>query len=799
MKISLNWLQDFIEITEPDHEKIKDLVTERIAEVETLEKQGDHLENIVVGKVVKLSKHPNADALQLTTVSDGNEEFQVVCGGSNLHEGMLVVFAKLGAVVRWHGTEVVKMEKAKIRGEESFGMICACDEVGLEEIFPKKTEKEIVDLTALNLKVGMPLAEALELNDSVLDVDNHAITNRGDLFSQKEFAREFVAIGLGKWKKEKEFKMPENNSPAPIEIKIENAEACSRYMGVYLTGIEIQESPDWMKQRLSACGIRPISNIVDITNYVMLELGMPTHAFDLDQIPGKKWVMRKSKKGEKVVTLDEQQHELFEDIIVFDDGHEIFDLCGIMGGFNSGVNSKTNKLWLHAPVYHPTMIRKAMRGLGHVSDAGIIYEKKVDDELAEVGLKRCLELILELCPNAKVASKVMDVRNIKPEVRKINLRNSQITRLIGLEIPKKTVEKILSDLGFEAKENKEGYEVTVPSWRLADTNLEADIIEDIARVYGYNNIPAKMPKMEITPIPINKKRMLNRKMRNDLVAFGFNEIKTFAFLGPELLEKTGIEVNKDMIEVMNPISSDMSLMRTSLLPRTLETAADNLRYKNKFRLFELSRVYKKTALPRSEQDGEGEGHEELDQLIIIAIGEEFRDLQGIVEQLGFTIIPSQHNCPQHHPGRSADLILRGKCIGHLAEVHPQILKNFDIKTRVIAAMVDIEALHEMEVENRPKYKELPKYPAVKLDISIAIPERNLAIDYLKAIQNADKKLITNVELIDEYTGDKMEKGKRALTYSITYQANDRTLTEEEVTGIHKQVIKKLENGGAVIR
>jgi len=791
MKISLNWLQDFIEITESDHEKIKDLVTERIAEVETLEKQGEHLENVIVGKITEIKDHPNADKLKLTTVSDGSESYKVVCGGSNLEEGMLVAYAKVGAVVKWHGTDIMKLEKIKLRGEESYGMVCTSAEVSIEELFPQKYDHEIVDFTALNFKEGTPLAEALNLNDSVLDVDNHAITNRGDLFSHSGFAREMVAIGVGKWKKKKEFKVPENNSPIPIDINIECKDVCSRYMGVYLTGIEIGESPEWIKQRLSACGIRPISNIVDITNYVMLETGMPTHAFDLDQITGKKWTMRKSKKGEKVVTLDEQQHELFEDVIIFDDNSEIFDLCGIMGGFNSGVNSKTNKVWLHSPVYHPTMIRKAMRGLGHISDAGIIYEKKVDDELAQVGLERCIELILEICPNAKVGSKIMDERNIKPETRVLNLRNSQVTRLMGVELPSKEIEKILNDLGFETKGNKEEYEVTVPSWRLADTNIEADLIEEIARVYGYNNIPSEMPKMDITPIPIPKKRVFEREMKEKLTSFGFNEIYTFAFQGPELEEKSGLIPDKEgTIEIENPISSDMSLMRTSLLPRMLETVESNLRYKNTFRLFEISKTYHRMGASE---------HVERDGMILATVNEEFRELEGVMEALGFTIIPSKEPMPIHHPGRSADLILRGKNIGHLAEVHPKILKNFDIKTRVVVAVISLEVIHEMNIDNRPSYKEINKYPSIKLDISISIPEKNLAIDYMKCIQNTDKKLITNIELIDEYSGDKMEKGKRALTYSITYQASDRTLTEEEVSAVHKQVLDKLTKNGAVIR
>ncbi len=791
MKISLNWLGDFIQITEKDHQKIKDIITEKSAEIETMESQGDHLENIVVGKLIELKEHPNADALRLAMVNDGHENVQVVCGGSNLKEGMLVAFAKLGAVVRWHGSEVVKMEKAKIRGEESFGMICGADEIGLEDMFPKKSEKEIVDLSHLDLKVGTPLAKALGLDDVVIDVDNHAITNRSDLFSHRGFAREFVACGLGKWKKQKEMEVPSNNSPAPITVDIKDKEVCSHYVGIYLTDVDVAESPEWMKKRLTACGVNPISNLVDITNYVMLELGMPLHAFDIEKVKGKEWTMRKSKKGEKVVTLDEQEHELPDDVIILDDGNELIDLCGIMGGYSSGIDQHTKKVWLISPVYNPTLVRQAMRGLGHISDASIIYEKGVDDELALDGLNRAIELILELCPNAKVASELIDIRNKPQETRKLKLRTRQVKRLIGADITGKQIEKILGDLGFEAKKEKEGFEVTIPSFRLNDVSREADLIEEVARIYGYNKVPYMTPIKDISPVSPIMNRVIEEQLKERFVSYGFNEICTFSFLGPDLLNKCGLEVTDEMIEIANPISGDMSLMRTSLLPRILDTIADNLRYKNAFRLFELSKTYHR----KSDMD-----YYEHTQLIIATVGEDFRVLQGVMEgELG-QLIPSKSTpLSTMHPGRVGEFVLQGKRVGYLYEVHPQILKNFDVKQKVIVCKVDLDAIFAMNIDTSLKYHELPKFPSVKLDVSIQIPRKSLASDYHSTIFKTDQTLITNVELIDEYTGEKVGKDKRALTFSITYQAPDRTLTDQEVDNVHKQVIKNLEAHRAEIR
>lgn len=792
MKISLNWIQDFIDLTEKDNNKIKEIITANTAEVETMERQGSLLENIILAHVEKLESHPNADKLKLATINDGKKKIKVVCGGSNLKENMKIAFANVGIMVKLggEGGKMVKLKKVDIRGVESVGMICASTEIGLEEMFPLKQEKEIVDLSHLDAPLGTSLNKALGLDDIILDVDNHAITNRSDLFSHRGFAREFVTNGLGKWKKEKsDWQIPTNNTPPPIEVNIVNESTCSRYCAVYLTGIKIAESPDWLKKRLSAIGIRPISNIVDITNYVMMEWGMPLHAFDCDQLVGKNHIMRLSKKGEKVITLDEEERILPNDVVVLADEKEIYDLCGIMGGYQSGVKPETNRIWLHAPIFNANFVRRASSALSHHSEASNIYEKGVYNILAMEALTRATQLILQLCPNAKVASKVVDIKNYKPEIRKINLRHKQIERLVGKIIEPKEVEKILSDLGFELDNNKEGYAVTIPSWRLNDVNLEADLIEEIARIHGFDNIPFATPITTIDPPVIDNRRVREKEIKDQLVSFGFNEICTFSFLGPELLQKSGMQNNDTTIEVANPISNDMSLMRQSLLPRTLETIADNLRYYNQFRIFELSRTYFK----------KDDQHEERSSLIATTVDEDFRELQGVMEQLGFISQPSDAKNSHQHPGRLATLMMRGQNVGSLYQLHPLIQKNFDIKKPVIIAEVDIEALHDMNIVIKKNYKEIPKFPAIILDVSILIPQKNLAEEYFKTIKKTDKQLITKVELIDEYTGDKIDVDKRSITFSITYQTSDRTLTDEEVNVVHQKVIKNLENSGAEIR
>jgi phenylalanyl-tRNA synthetase beta chain len=432
-----------------------------------------------------------------------------------------------------------------------------------------------------------------------------------------------------------------------------------------------------------------------------------------------------------------------------------------------------------------------MRGLGHVSDAGIIYEKGVDNELSVEGLLRAVQLIMEICPKAKIGSKVIEIQNVKTEKREMKLRDSHIERLIGVAVKPTQVVKILKDLGFKALKQKGGFKVSVPSWRLGDVSREADLVEEIARVYGYDNIPMTTPKTEITPVATDRRRDLEKRIKGQLASFGFNEIYTYAFLGPEILAKCGMKADEETIEVLNPISSDMSLMRQSLLPRMLETIVANMRYQDKVNLFELNPTYHKTGENR---------HDERNQLLIATAGEDFRTLQGVIENLGCKVLPSvQSDAHYRHPGRTGELVVRGQRVGYIYEVHPQTLKNFDIKTRVMVVELELEPIHAMNLERWPSYQELPKYPSVKLDVSLLIPKKNLAADYFKAIESTDKNLIRSVELVDEYIGDKIAPDKRSLTYSITYQAVDRTLTEQEVSAVHQQVINKLKSTGADIR
>lgn len=811
MKFSLDWLRDFIDFTEKDLKKVREVMTTHSAEIETIEEQGALLKNVLLAEVKKLEPHPNADKLKLATVNFGKGKIRVVCGGSNLKEGMKIAFAPVGTVVqlggarpeqgRGEGGQMVALQKVAIRGVESAGMICASTEIWLGEMFPIKQPKEIVDLSHLKAPLGTTLDKALGLDDIVIHIDNSALTHRGDLFSHRGIAREFVANRLAKNKEKKEFQIPENHSPAPVSITIHDKKSCPRYMGVYLTEISVTESPTWMKKRLIALGIRPISNIVDITNYVMLELGMPTHAYDLDQVQGKEWTIRKGKTNEELIVLDEKNIKGNEELLVIHDGVELIDLCGIRGGYRSGINSKTNRVWLHAPVYHPTLVRRSAKASKQNTDAGIIYEKGVDNHLAETALARCVELILELSPSARVASKVLDIKNYEEKKSRVTLRYTQLKRLLGINVPKKETERILNNLGFETKKNKTGLTVTIPTWRQKDVTMEADMIEEVGRIYGYSNIEAVLPTITSQPHPLDPNRLLQKEVKQFLCAQEFNELCTFAFLGAELLKKSGMKADDHTIELENPLSADMSLMRQSLLPRTLETIAQNLRYKESFRVFEMTRTHFKKE----------EGVEEPLALIIATVGEDLRQLQGVVqklfEEIGYKKVEfkNAHTAATHqHPGRTAEVLVQGKTIGKLYGLHPKIAQQFDIKKTVVLfeygshTTTEVNPLTQMP-RTIKKYSELDRFPPVILDISLLIPKKSAARDYEKIIAVTDRQLIKKIELKDEYKGEGLSEGKRSITYSITYRLPDRTLTEAEVNAVHQKVLDNLKKTGATIR
>jgi len=784
MKISLNWLQDFITLKTKDFDLIQERITNRSAEIEEVIKEGDLFNKIVVGEILKIEKHPNANKLKVTQTTTGEHTFQIVCGAKNIKVGHRVPVSLVGAKL----PNGLKIQKTKIRGVESQGMICSETELGIAE--------ESVGIWELpnDAKVGMPLAEYLGMNDVTLDIDNTALTNRADLFSHVGFANEFVANDLATPKKQQEITIPQSKTPFPFQIEIQNPEDCPVYSAVIVKNIAIKPSPEWMQKRLRAVGIRPINNIVDVTNYVMMELGIPTHAFDLKKIHGRKIVMRKSRIGEKITTLDSVERKLNADVIILEDERKIFDLCGIMGGKNSEISAETKEILIHLPVYHPTLIRKAMLALAHRTDASTMYEKGVPYIRSMQGLQKTLELILEFLPGAEVASEILEINSTEAEERIIDLPKAEIARVLNKDIGESTALKILTDLSFEVKNLQAEYQVKVPPTRFGDVTGKHDLVEEIVRIYDVNTLFPVLPIASIKPTELNQSRVLERKIKDKLAEIGFNEILTYTFIGPELCQKIGLEVIDEVIEIQNPISQEITLMQTSLLPSLMENIEKNSRYQESFNVFEFGRTFFKINKAK---------HHEEKHIAGAMVNSDFYSLKGRVEVLFQSValtprfVPVNNKEKFMHPGRSCEILVGKEIVGFIAEVHPQIKQNFDIDKSVNLFEISFSKILATK-QKKLVYKPISKYPSIKLDLSILVNQKTPAAKLLQTLQKTDQ-LIVSAEIIDLYEGKQIPQGKKSLTFSIVYQALDKTLTDSDVEMIHQKVIINLEKQGAEIR
>lgn len=803
MKISLNWLKEYIDFNESDPNVIAETLTVNSAEIEKVTPFVINLEKMVVGKIEDIKDHPNADKLKICMVNDGNTVKQIVCGGTNLRKNMLVAYAKVGAQVKWHGEgDEVTLEKAKIRGEESFGMILSSEEIGLSQLLPAGSKTEIIDLSDYDCTVGQELEDLFDLNDFIFEIDNTALTHRPDLFSHRGFARECVANRLGAWKKKEKYKLPATtDSKFGLDIVIKNPELAPRYCGAIIKNVPVKESPLWLKKRLLVCGIRPISSHVDITNYVMLESGMPAHAFDLDKIKGNKLIVRESKKGEKVKTLDGAVHSMPEGVIVFEDAEGIFDLCGIMGGERSGIEKKTKDIFLHNVVYEKTRIRKASIALAHRTDASTIFEKGVPLCSAIEGLRIGLELIKDLYPNAEIETPVLDIEANKKEKKVIDIHRERIEIVTGTKIPIAEIEKNLSALGFTVerdKKDKDLLHIQVPEWRYGDINIEADIIEEIIRIYGINKIEPKYPKIEAKSVRLGKDRVWIHDIRTILSSIGFAECYNYSFLGPELLTKCGLKEDKSHAKIKNYLGEDTSIMRQSLIPQLLDNLASNVRHRDTLRMYELSKTYVLkndkpietrmiTGLisndPYNYHEARGAAEAIFDVFKIenLSYVQETKELESYM-----------------HPGRTGKIMVDDDCIGYISEIHPEILKNFDIGKRVCFFDINFEKILKY-ADPLSSYVKLPKYPSAPVDLNILIPHIEPAEKYIRIIRESDKYLVNSARIIDEYIGEQIPEGKRSITVSVSYSAEDRTLTEEEIQKVQSVILQNLEKEGASLR
>ncbi len=789
MKISLNWLGEFVTWTEKDPQVIADRLTLSTAEVEEVETQGAFLEHCCVGEVLSIAKHPSADRLLLVDVKTDKGTKRVVCGGTNLKEGMHVAFAHIGATVKWHGGEVVTLEPVKIRGEKSEGMICAAEELGLESMLSPLTEdgeRPIMDLDRLKaesykLKTGQSLRESLGLHDTVLHFSNTAITARPDLFSHIGFARECVALGLAKWKKFEHGKKKTGGKGDGLKMDIDSPDLVARYLACTLDIDGLGTTPDWMKARLEAVGIRSINLPVDITNYVMMEMGVPMHSFDAGDIKGTVH-MRLSKKGEHITTLDDEKRALPADCLVLTDDDGIFDLVGIMGGLRSSTKESTKTIYLHALSLDSATIRRAITGANIRTDAATIYEKGVPPVTTERGFFRALELFLELVPGAKLISAIED-KGSNGKAPTINISADEIRETLGLDIKDTEIVKILETLECEVKKEKKALTITPPLHRLRDIAGPHDIVEEVGRIHGFNYVPSVMP---VAPLQLPERDRRVHDMREGLRNAGFVETVPLSFVSPNLMQKCNLE-SSTAIHVKNPIGEETSLLQTDVIPALLAHAETMLpRVSDALSTFQIGNVFnaqgqekRMLGLLHCAKHETGLTDDPFLQLKA--------DLLSALRRAGYDAHVEEESAalPMAHPGRTAAVLMGKQLIGACYEVHPLVRSAFDLPHRAAAASIDLNALLKFPV-TPVQLQPLSTFPAITYDVTVKRTVSDQLGSLMKKLRTGSE-LLEDVSVHDLYAGKPLSAGEYNLTLRFVYRAADRTLTEGEVKSEHAKM------------
>lgn len=810
MNISFSWLKEFVRI--PDtlsaHDIARDL-TYRVAEVEGVVQSNPYLDNVVVGHIDAINPHPNADKLRCCQVNVGNEILPIVCGGSNLEVGQYVAVAKVGARVLWHGEgEPVTLVETAIRGEKSMGMICGADEIGLSAMFPKQSEKEIVDFASLKAQcvAGLPVAQLLGLDDVVLEMDNKSLSNRPDLFGHYGVAREVAAV-FGLPLNPYKTKDIKTGKAVDLSVDVEDAVLCPRYTAVVMDNVTVGPSPEWLRSRIERIGLRSINNIVDVSNYIMFELGQPTHCFDAAAFAHQTTniVVRRAKAGETLTALDEKTYELTPEMLVIADSEKPLAIAGIMGGMHSGVSDSTTRIVIESATFDPMSIRTTSTALGLRSDASTRFEKSQDPHNALVALERIVELVQQVSPNATVASRVVDSAPKMTAETTIIFSPDRARMLLGASIDDTEMKRILTALGFDIGKHKAGWEVTVPSWRATkDVRIFEDLVEEIARVYGYEHISATLPDLSIAPPVQESLYTLIRGVRDTLIyTHRASECLLYSFVSESSVTMLDEDPNT-YLALANPIAKDRPLIRRTLLPNMLQALADNQHRSSTLRLFEIGKVFVKEETGDFADTTETSTLPKQDTHLLIAttaLGDEspytavFEMLRQTLSSRGYKlrVVATPH--AHLHGGRSASVYVGNICIGTMGELHPTYQSRFGLNWRTAVAEVNLSLLLTAPTVSSG-YTPLPAYPTVTRDIAFVV-SISTTHDQLTRTISRVHPLIRSVSLFDVYQGKGVEEGKKSVGYRLTYRSDEKTLETKEIDDAHAAVIAALQKEFAI--
>ncbi|MBS5619349.1 phenylalanine--tRNA ligase subunit beta [Eubacterium sp.] len=804
MNTPLSWIKAYVPDLECTDQEYMDAMTLSGTKCEGFERLDADLDKIVVGQIEKIEKHPDADKLVICQVNIGTETTQIVTGATNVKEGLKVpVVLDGGRVAGGHDGKKtpggIKIKKGKLRGVESNGMMCSIEELGsTTEFYPEAPENGIYIFDD-SVEVGADAVEVLGLHDTVFEYE--ITSNRVDCYSVLGIAREAAATFR------KPFVAPEVKAVGTtgdvndyIKVEVKDAELCPRYCAKVVKNVKIAPSPEWMQRRLSACGIRPINNLVDITNYVMEEFGQPMHAYDLSTIKGNKIVVRRAEDGEKFTTLDGQERTLDRDMLMICDEEKAIGLAGIMGGENSMITDDVQDMLFEAACFDGTNIRLSSKRVGLRTDASGKFEKGLDPNNAEAAINRACQLIEELGAG-EVVEGMVDFYPEKKEEHQIKFDPDYVNNLIGFDL---TEEEMISYFpALELEYDKETKMITVPTFR-QDLIGMCDIAEEITRFYGYDKIPTTLPSGEATSGKLSEKLRIDELARSVALYCGFSQGMTYSFESPKVFDKLLLPEDSELrktVTISNPLGEDFSVMRTTSLNGMLTSLATNYNRRNKdVRLFEMGNIYIPKALPVTDLPDErmqftlgfyGDG----DFFTMKGVVEEFLGQVGIDKDISYDAKAGKTFL---HPGRQANVVYNGTVIGYLGEVHPTVCENYNMKTRAYVAVIDMPYIYEMANFDK-KYEGIAKFPAVSRDISMVVPKEILVGDIEAVIKQRGGKILESYSLFDIYEGDQIKKGFKSVAYNIVFRAKDRTLEENDIAGAMKKILNGLERLGIQLR
>ena len=791
MKASIEWLKEYSDI-DVDAVKLGDILTMTGSKVETIEQRGNDIKNVVVGKILEIVKHPDSDHLVITQMDLGDEKVQIVTGADNIKVGDIVPVAKDGSELPGG----VKIKKGKLRGIDSCGMMCSVGELGLDiNQYPGQIEHGIMILDKnLENKLGEDIVDILNLREDIIDFE--ITPNRPDCLAIEGLGRE-TAVSLGKEFKNPrknidELKIEDKNEIEGLKVEIEAPDLCYRYIARVVKNVKIAPSPEWLVRRLNACGIRSINNIVDITNYVMLEMGQPMHAFDINSIEGKHIVVRRAKNGEKITTLDEEERTLDENDLVIADETKPVAIAGVMGGINSEIEKDTETVVFESASFYGGAVRKTAKKVGLRTESSSRFEKGLSPENALRAINRAMELVEEINAGEVVEGKI-DVYPTKQKTNKINLDYDRINKLLGTEISKEEMIDTLEKLNIKVEND-----IAIAPYFRTDIEQLADIAEEVLRFYGYDKLDTTLVESDTTIGIRNKEQKIEQKIKNVLVNSGLSEIYTYGFVSDKDLEKS--KINKDLKEtsilIQNPLSDEYRLMRPSTIPSMMQTLATNANKKNSSaKLFDISKSYKN--INNEVENGEVPLQENILTIGMYGDDIDFYTVKGLIENVletssinRYDIVRETEN-ESYHTGRCANIKVGIDVIATIGEVHPEVLDNYGIEKRAYLAEVNLSKVTKYSKVNK-KYVEVPKFPAVERDIAIIVDEKVEVGQIEKIITKKAKKLLEKMQLFDIYRNEKLGDNKKSVAYSLIFRDKNRTLSDEEINGVMENIIGELQ-------